>query len=92
MSATAPVIEVRNMNRMTWLSAPTAKPFGFAVTSPTSCTRHRHAARPLRPAPGPRASASSNATPFALAADRAAETSAAWSAIAASMAVLTALA
>ncbi len=24
MSATAPVIEVRNMNRMTWLSAPTA--------------------------------------------------------------------
>ena len=29
MSTAAPVMLVRNMNRMTWLCAPTAKPFGF---------------------------------------------------------------
>ncbi len=38
ISTAAPVMLVRNMNRMTWLSAPTAKPFGFAVTSLTDST------------------------------------------------------
>ena len=38
ITTAAPVMLVRNMNRMTWLSAPTANPLGFDVTSLTDST------------------------------------------------------
>ena len=85
MSATAPVIEVRNMNKMTWLSAPTAIAVRVRRDLADGLDRDSDAGRRAC-APRATASASSNEMPVAASATRAAGTSAACSAIAASTA------